>query len=70
MKKFLLVSSLIAVTTVSGFSTLANAAAAVPCEDVLATLNDGLTKAKLSDADAKAEHHECLRPGSNPASSS
>lgn len=54
MKKFLLVPALIAITTVSGFSSLADAAAAVPCEDVLATLNDALAKAKLNDADAKA----------------
>lgn len=54
MKKFLLVSSLIAITTVTSFSSLANAAAAVPCEDVLVTLNDALAKAKLNDADAKA----------------
>ena len=54
MKKFLLVSSLIAVTAVSGFGSLAHAAAAVPCEDVLATLKDAMAKAKLNDADAKA----------------
>ena len=53
MKKFLLVSSLIAVATAAGFSSLANADAAVPCEDVLVTLNDALSKAKLNSADAK-----------------
>ena len=53
MKKFLLVSSLIAVATAAGFNSLANAAAAVPCEDVLMTLNDALAKAKLNDVDAK-----------------
>lgn len=54
MKKFLLVSTFVAVTSVVGFGSLANAATAVPCEDILVTLNDALGKAKLNDADAKA----------------
>ena len=53
MKKFLLVSTLVAATAAGGFSTWANAATAVPCEDVLVTLNDAMAKAKLSDADMK-----------------
>lgn len=53
MKKFLLVFAFVVVTAVGGFSSLANAAAAVPCEDILVTLNDALAKAKLSDADMK-----------------
>ena len=54
MKKYLLVSAFIIVTATGGLSSLANAAAAVPCEDVLVTLNDALAKAKLNDADMKA----------------
>ena len=53
MKKFLLVSAFVVVTATGGLSSIANAAAAVPCEDVLVTLNDALAKAKLSDADMK-----------------
>lgn len=51
MKKFLLVSAFVVVTATGGLGSLANAATAVPCEDVLVTLNDALAKAKLSDAD-------------------
>ena len=54
MKKYLLVSAFVIVTATGGLSSLVNAAAAVPCEDVLVTLNDALAKAKLSDADMKA----------------
>jgi prolyl-tRNA synthetase len=54
MKKHLLATTLVAVTTFAGFSTIANAASAVPCEDVLITLNDALAKAKLTDAETKA----------------
>lgn len=53
MKKFLLVSTLIVSAAVGGLSTIANAATAVPCEQVLVTLNDAMAKAKLSDADMK-----------------
>lgn len=53
MKKFLLISTLIAATAAGGLNTMANAATAVPCEDVLVTLNDAMAKAKLSDADMK-----------------
>lgn len=54
MKKFLLISAFAVVTFTGGLNSLASAASAVPCEDVLVTLNDALAKAKLSDADAKA----------------
>lgn len=53
MKKFLLVSTFIIATAAGGLNTMANAATAVPCEDVLVTLNDAMAKAKLSDADMK-----------------
>jgi len=54
MKKYLLISSFVVVAFTGGLNSLANAASAVPCEDVLATLTDALAKAKLNDADAKA----------------
>lgn len=54
MKKFLLVSSLVAATSVLGLAPMASAATAVPCEDVLKTLTEALAKVKLTDADAKA----------------
>ncbi len=54
MKKFLLISTFVVVTATSGLSSLANAATAVPCEDVLVTLNEALAKAKLNAADTKA----------------
>jgi prolyl-tRNA synthetase len=54
MKKFFLVSIFAIATTTAGMNTIANAAAAIPCEDILVTLNDALAKAKLNDADAKA----------------
>ncbi len=53
MKKFLLASTFVVVTAISGFNSLANAATVIPCEDVLVTLNDAMAKAKLSDADMK-----------------
>ncbi len=54
MKTFLFAATLVAISTVSSLGSIANAAPAVPCEDVLATFNDALSKAKLNDADAKA----------------
>ena len=53
MKRLIIAAALIAVTTVAGFSSFANAANA-PCEDLLKTLTDTLATAKLSDADMKA----------------
>ena len=52
MKKLLLVSSLAAS---AAFGTLTSSAySAGPCEDMLVTLNDAITTAKLSNADTKA----------------
>ena len=53
MKRPIIAAALIAVTTITGFSSFANAAN-VPCEDLLKTLTDTLATAKLSDADMKA----------------
>ena len=52
MKKLILASVLAASAT---FGTLTSSAySAVPCEDMLVTLNDTMKAAKLSDADTKA----------------
>jgi hypothetical protein len=52
MKKQIIASLLTSFVAVFGFCSFVNAAA-VPCEDVLVTLNEALAKAKLSDADMK-----------------
>lgn len=54
MKKFFLATTLVAIASFSILSSAANAAATVPCEDMLVTLNDTIKTAKLSDADTKA----------------
>jgi hypothetical protein len=51
MKKFILATTLLAVTSFAGFGTTAYAATAVPCEDVLKTLDAALLTAKLNPAD-------------------
>lgn len=51
MKIVLLVSTFIVATAASSLNTMANAATAIPCEEVLVTLNDAMAKAKLSNAD-------------------
>ncbi len=53
MKKTLIAFTFVALTSITGFTSLASAATAVPCEDVLKTLTDAMTKAKLNDADMK-----------------
>ena len=53
MKRPIIVAGLIAVSTLAGFSSFANAAN-VPCEDLQKTLTETLATAKLSDADMKA----------------
>ena len=54
MKKTLVAFTFITLTSITGYASLANAATAVPCEEVLVTLNDAMAKAKLNDADLKA----------------
>lgn len=54
MKKTIVAVCLTAAVAVGGMTSFAYAAAAVPCEDVLKTLDAALSKAKLSDADKKA----------------
>lgn len=53
MKRPIIAAALIAVSTLAGLSSFANAAN-VPCEDLLKTLTETLATAKLSDADMKA----------------
>lgn len=53
MKKYILASALLVATTFAGFGSIAYAATAVPCEDVLAALDAAMVTAKLSDSDMK-----------------
>ena len=53
MKRPIIAAAIVTVTTITGFSSFANAAN-IPCEDLLKTLTDTLATAKLSDADMKA----------------
>ena len=53
MKKTIAAFTLATAVSLSAFTSFASAATAVPCEDVLKTLNEALAKAKLSDADMK-----------------
>ena len=54
MKKFMIVAMLAGVTSVAGFAPFANAAAPVPCEDMLKTLDEALKTAKPNAADLKS----------------
>ena len=54
MKKFVIVSMLAVFAATGVLGTMAHAATAVPCEEVLVKLNDAMRKAKLSDADMKS----------------
>lgn len=54
MKKTIVAASFIALTSMAGFTTLAHAAAAVPCEDMLKTLTEAMATAKLKPADLKS----------------
>ena len=54
MKKLILASTLVAIVSFGILSSAADAAATVPCEDMLVTLDDTIKTAKLRDADTKA----------------
>jgi hypothetical protein len=54
MKKRFAASVILTMSALAAFSTTASAATAVPCEDILKTLNDAMVTAKLNDADTKA----------------
>lgn len=54
MKKIIAAFALATAVSLSGFISLANAATAVPCEDILKTLTEAMAKVKLNDADMKA----------------
>ena len=54
MKKTIITAAFIALTSMAGFTSLAHAAAAVPCEDMLKTLTETMATAKLNPADLKS----------------
>ena len=54
MKKFMIVAMLAGVTSFAGLAPFANAAAPVPCEDGLKTLDEALKTAKPNAVDLKA----------------
>ena len=54
MKKTIAAFALATAVSLSGFTSLASAATAVPCEDILKTLTEAMAKVKLNDADMKA----------------
>jgi hypothetical protein len=52
MKKLVLATAFLIVTSFGGLASLARAES-VPCEDMLKTLNDTISTVKISDADMK-----------------
>lgn len=53
MKKTIAAFTLATAISICGLASMANAAAPVPCEDMMKTLDEAMAKAKLSDADMK-----------------
>ena len=53
MKKIIVAGCIAASLGLAGMASFANAATAVPCEDMMKSLDEAMAKAKLSDADMK-----------------